>query len=1350
MDEEIDNLNFAEDEEDENNLYDPSMPNIPKKKKKRQIELTEKEKNKIQNTILEMKENLVQVQKTGTMTFKGAGFIANPQVIEFKDFTVGKKVSMPIDVINISYNFNSFHLLPMDDNVIDFFEIDYKPCGRIPAGISTKMTIHFTPIVNEDINTNIKLLSETGMCLIPVKCYSQKCIIEVQKKEIDYGEVILGQEVEIIQSFSSKGAIGCKYRMQNESGAFLGTLMEDEDNEKDTDAELDSSYKDFVERKVILEKENFAKEMKETEQKALEVVMKQKVEEYKENLIKEAKEKYEKEKEEKEKEEAEAAAAQAAQKGAKGKKADKKQATQNSAKENEVELVNGIPPESMTEIEGKVEEFKKNYQPETEEEKQLQQKEMERLQQILTEKYLLKQITMNLIGKFDPYSKKKVPIVLNAKFIGTFSININLNTSEKNQSLLKNPTSFVIKFTVIDMPISSEKKIYDLDYIIYDTIFREKLVLINKSEKLPYKVQLFFHKDLNDFIELNPNLGYVQPNSTFDIWIKLNVGQNVKNLISFFKKKKDEENPEDGYVFPIKLVINNTKIPLITLLKFNITTDKIIVSHKMINYEQRAVDEASKVQISLENLSKLSMKYGFIMLPKEFSVKTNIDYLLSNEKKFLDVIYTPKDNFTGHREGDIFCRVVTSKLTNQNIKIRYHIELINLEVKVTPKFIKFESLPEKEYKEIFFVVENTNDSKAFDCEWLTPPKCISGLTIMPKVFTIEPKKYTTCILRFESEFREYGPFSFEEVEKEIGIKLADGLNQMEKEEVVKGKNEALEEKIEKEVNSKLEAANEAAAGGKKGKAPAKEDKKKEVKKPEPKKDKKALEEEERKQKEEEEQRLREEQEKKEQRIKEFDKEEELRHFGAETTFREVKAHRVIKDSKGDPVTEEVSQREAHWKFIVPLFYRIHFDQSEILNKNINLNEIPIKSSFVQIETSTVEKVLLFDKEELNFGEVSVNTKKLMDLWIENTSDKVAKIRVKPLILTNCFRTVNVISQLNPGEKKRYLMEFLPIKDLPYYEEFTVFTEDTQSTIKLKGVGVMPDVDTSVDSSGVVFLGNTVVNNVLEKSFDILNKSPFTIHYNLVTLKSGKKNKSGLKPFCFIPSSGDIEGNGKVTVNVTFNGDHQDFENFFEFVLVDVPNQKKKEKDNKILFQAYCWDRQVYWKVFNEILFPNPVDTFMDKVIEQDVFVDCLKLKSTSKSSNNDTLFLMFDRTNKGKPEEEPNERCFKRKIVLGNCKMNDPKNEKNGNYEIIMDKDDPYFVVDNPKGALNGGAEVIVTFTFKKPALDPLTSSIACLDGIGMWVTSKAELKINGGYIAPNAQDAVSVTVVLKAYINNV
>ena len=252
MEEEIDNLNFAEDEENEedNVGYDPTDPtgaSNPKKKKKKKIVLSETEQQKIKKTIDEMKINQVQPQKSGGRVFKGPGFVSNPPKIIYKDFEVGKKMSLTVDITNISYSFNSFHLQPLDDDIIDFFEIDYRPCGRIPAGISTKMTLHFTPLVNKDYKSYLRLLSETGLCEIPIECYCKKCLISFEKETIDYGEVILGQEIIKQLVVSNNGALGCKYTMVDVNKNLLQNPDEDDDalfemNRELENRELDISF----------------------------------------------------------------------------------------------------------------------------------------------------------------------------------------------------------------------------------------------------------------------------------------------------------------------------------------------------------------------------------------------------------------------------------------------------------------------------------------------------------------------------------------------------------------------------------------------------------------------------------------------------------------------------------------------------------------------------------------------------------------------------------------------------------------------------------------------------------------------------------------------------------------------------------------------------------------------------------------------------------------------------------------------------------------------------------------------------------------------------------------------------
>lgn len=157
---------------------------------RKQVELTDRQRNKIKDTLAQMDQNLVQPQMTVGRKFVGPGFASTPSKIVYKDFEVGNPMSITVELTNISYGFNAFKLLPLEDEIIDFFEIDYKPCGRLPAGISTTMTLKFTPMLNRDYFSHLKLLSETGICEIPIECLAKKCDIKLINDTIDFGQVI--------------------------------------------------------------------------------------------------------------------------------------------------------------------------------------------------------------------------------------------------------------------------------------------------------------------------------------------------------------------------------------------------------------------------------------------------------------------------------------------------------------------------------------------------------------------------------------------------------------------------------------------------------------------------------------------------------------------------------------------------------------------------------------------------------------------------------------------------------------------------------------------------------------------------------------------------------------------------------------------------------------------------------------------------------------------------------------------------------------------------------------------------------------------------------------------------------
>jgi hypothetical protein len=242
----------------------------------------------------------------------------------------------------------------------------------------------------------------------------------------------------------------------------------------------------------------------------------------------------------------------------------------------------------------------------------------------------------------------------------------------------------------------------------------------------------------------------------------------------------------------------------------------------------------------------------------------------------------------------------------QNLKLKYHIEIINPDIVINPKFIHFPSLPDGEKFQIIITIRNKTKEN-YTCEWLLPPETISGITIMPKVFELKNENYITVVINYDAKFRPYGPYSIEEVIKELTEKNIPTNNPElnTTNNIGVNYNSLIEDKIKLEVENFFNMLDQDKGKKKDGKPPPKkEEKKEEKKKLDPKKDKKLIEEEERLKKEEDDRKMKEEEERKEKRLKEFKREVELRAFGAE-----------IYDFDDDHGKSE------HSKFLIPLFYR---------------------------------------------------------------------------------------------------------------------------------------------------------------------------------------------------------------------------------------------------------------------------------------------------------------------------------------------------------------------------------------------------------------------------------------------
>ena len=71
-----------------------------------------------------------------------------------------------------------------------------------------------------------------------------------------------------------------------------------------------------------------------------------------------------------------------------------------------------------------------------------------------------------------------------------------------------------------------DKPEYNLNILVYEQFYREKIVLFNRSTQ-PMKIQLFYPKSFKPYLEFNPTLGYIQGRGVFEIWSKFKPDRTI-------------------------------------------------------------------------------------------------------------------------------------------------------------------------------------------------------------------------------------------------------------------------------------------------------------------------------------------------------------------------------------------------------------------------------------------------------------------------------------------------------------------------------------------------------------------------------------------------------------------------------------------------------------------------------------------------------------------------------------------------------------------------------------------------------------------------------------------------------
>eukprot|EP00761_Pharyngomonas_kirbyi_P008822 gb/GECH01008834.1/.p1 GENE.gb/GECH01008834.1/~~gb/GECH01008834.1/.p1 ORF type:complete len:1566 (+),score=405.19 gb/GECH01008834.1/:1-4698(+) len=180
--------------------------------------LSKMEKDHIEKARKRQRENLTEKQIAAGREFKGDAFIPSPSEITFKDFEVGQKYVKTISLTNVSYSFNTFKVLDLDEDIKSYFEVAYNPPGKMSAGTCCKLKIIFKPKLEEDIIRNLSILSQTGKIDIPLKCYTKKILLRYTPNEqLKLGSVVLAESITKKINIINDGALKTRFQLDSKS-----------------------------------------------------------------------------------------------------------------------------------------------------------------------------------------------------------------------------------------------------------------------------------------------------------------------------------------------------------------------------------------------------------------------------------------------------------------------------------------------------------------------------------------------------------------------------------------------------------------------------------------------------------------------------------------------------------------------------------------------------------------------------------------------------------------------------------------------------------------------------------------------------------------------------------------------------------------------------------------------------------------------------------------------------------------------------------------------------------------------------------------------------------------------------
>ena len=171
--------------------------------------------------------------------------------------------------------------------------------------------------------------------------------------------------------------------------------------------------------------------------------------------------------------------------------------------------------------------------------------------------------------------------------------------------------------------------------------------------------------------------------------------------------------------------------------------------------------------------------------------------------------------------------------------------------------------------------------------------------------------------------------------------------------------------------------------------------------------------------------------------------------------------------------------------------------------------------------------------ELSFGTVAIGERHIVTVRLSaEVANDILPVSCSMLDHRGDFQILNAVRPIRENKDCILHLCFSPRETREYFEKLTLSTRFESIRINLLGEGVLPSMSLVEDQSPID-MGFTVPKSIKENTFALKYVSKCPVRYQLCVEEENFSSKFGPSVFSCHPSSGIVESEGELEVNVRF-------------------------------------------------------------------------------------------------------------------------------------------------------------------------------------------------------------------------